>query len=296
MHSESVHSVFSAHHATLLYRPAGRGHLGAGLLISACLHGLVFYGVWGPQSTAPSAASLLDVVLVDAQTPGTPTQPEVVAQQALVGGGTALRSAIDRALAPRVTPDEQVLQVLRQHQATLERQQQALLTQLVHAQHALDAVAAHEALEGADQDTLHQEHQRLSHRIAALKARMAQTKAQPTTHALPGPAAAQAHYAAYVEAWRRRIEALGTQYYPAEARGRIYGSLQLTVHIHRDGSVARIDVDRPSEHAMLNLAARRIVQLAAPFAPLPEAITREVDVLAITRTWHFTDQQLDTAP
>jgi protein TonB len=42
----------------------------------------------------------------------------------------------------------------------------------------------------------------------------------------------------------------------------------------------------------LNLAARRIVELAAPFAPLPEQVAPGADVLVITRSWSFTHDRL----
>ena len=34
-------------------------------------------------------------------------------------------------------------------------------------------------------------------------------------------------------------------------------------------------------------AAVRIVRLAGPYAPFPEDIRRETDILHITRTWQF---------
>jgi protein TonB len=37
----------------------------------------------------------------------------------------------------------------------------------------------------------------------------------------------------------------------------------------------------------LDDAAIRIVKLAAPYAPFPEDIRKEVDILHITRTWKF---------
>jgi len=275
--------------------PARRDHLGVALLLSVCLHGLLMAWQWQRQPAAATAASTLEVVLVNAQSPSAPLRPEVIAQQPVDGGGDAEHGLATSALPRTVeqASSEHVLLALRQRRAELERQQRELLTQLFNKQHALDPDAPHAPPEDLGDDSLQQEQRVLSARIAALKARLQQDNARPERQ-VPAPAAAQAAYAAYVEAWRLRIEQLGTEHYPFDARGRIYGSLQLTVHIHRDGSLARITVDRPSEHAILNLAAQHIVQLAAPFAPLPVELNR--DVLTITRTWHFTDQHLDTAP
>jgi periplasmic protein TonB len=49
-----------------------------------------------------------------------------------------------------------------------------------------------------------------------------------------------------------------------------------------------VEVSKSSGHRLLDAAAIRIVQLAAPYSPLPPNITKDVDVLTITRTWSFT--------
>ena len=95
-------------------------------------------------------------------------------------------------------------------------------------------------------------------------------------------------YAAYLEAWRRKVERIGNLNYPEEAkRKKLYGNLVLHVAVRADGSVERIRVVHPSGTEVLDEAAVRIVELAAPFAPFPPDIRQETDVLDITRTWQF---------
>jgi len=95
-------------------------------------------------------------------------------------------------------------------------------------------------------------------------------------------------YASYMEAWRRKVEAVGNLNYPEEAkRHKMYGNLILHVAIRADGTVERIRVIRSSGFKMLDEAAVKIVDLAAPFAPFPPDIRAETDILDITRTWHF---------
>ncbi len=95
-------------------------------------------------------------------------------------------------------------------------------------------------------------------------------------------------YASYLEAWRRKVEAIGNLNYPEEARRRkLYGNLILQVGVRADGSLEEIRVLRSSGSNILDEAAVRIVQLAAPFAPFPPDIRRETDFLDITRTWQF---------
>ena len=95
-------------------------------------------------------------------------------------------------------------------------------------------------------------------------------------------------YAAYLEAWRKKVERIGNLNYPDEAkRKKLYGALMLHVAVKADGSIEQIRIIRPSGHKILDDAAKRIVRLSAPFAPFPPNIREEVDVLDITRTWQF---------
>jgi len=60
------------------------------------------------------------------------------------------------------------------------------------------------------------------------------------------------------------------------------------VVIRSDGELERVEVNRPSGHRVLDDAARRIVQLGAPYASFPPDIRRDTDIIEITRTWSFT--------
>jgi len=101
--------------------------------------------------------------------------------------------------------------------------------------------------------------------------------------------------ASYMSAWQDKVERIGNINYPEAARHQqIYGNLVLEVNINPDGSVQKINVLRSSGEPLLDDAAIRIVNLAAPFAPLPEALREESDILAIIRTWQFQKSGLAT--
>ena len=102
-----------------------------------------------------------------------------------------------------------------------------------------------------------------------------------------GANAAEYRFAQYEEDWRVKIERVGTLNYPAEARGKLYGNLRLTVTIRPDGSVESIELDRSSGLKVLDAAAFKIVRMATPFAAFPPDIRRDTDLLVITRTWFF---------
>ncbi len=95
-------------------------------------------------------------------------------------------------------------------------------------------------------------------------------------------------YSNYLAAWARKVERIGNLNYPEEAKQqKLYGSLLLRVSVRADGSIEKIRLLRSSGQKLLDDAAIRIVQLAAPFAPFPAEIREETDILEITRTWQF---------
>ena len=96
-------------------------------------------------------------------------------------------------------------------------------------------------------------------------------------------------FARYVEDWVTKVERIGNLNYPEAARRQgIYGSLKLTVSIHSNGQIEAIEIDRSSGSKILDAAATRIVELAAPYAAFPEDMRQKADILSITRTWTFT--------
>jgi len=95
-------------------------------------------------------------------------------------------------------------------------------------------------------------------------------------------------YALYAEAWRQKVETLGNMNYPEEAREKKFsGQLRMTVSLKPDGRIDNIEINQSSGFKILDEAAKKIVELGAPYAPFPEDIRKEVDILSITRTWTF---------
>ncbi len=104
-------------------------------------------------------------------------------------------------------------------------------------------------------------------------------------------------FAAYMDAWRRKVERVGNLNYPDEAvRRGLSGSLLLEVALNPDGTVRDIVLRRSSGRRVLDDAAVRTVRLAAPFAKFPEDFAGEVDVLHVERTWIFHSGNRLTTP
>ena len=95
-------------------------------------------------------------------------------------------------------------------------------------------------------------------------------------------------YATYMDAWRRKVERIGNLNYPEEAKElNLSGSLRLDVALNKDGTINEITIRKSSGEKLLDDAAIRIVELAAPFPSFPNNIENQVDILHILRTWQF---------
>ena len=95
-------------------------------------------------------------------------------------------------------------------------------------------------------------------------------------------------YSNYMREWVKKVERVGNLNYPDQARREgLSGKLRMDVTLNADGTVRNITISQPSGQPVLDEAARRIVNQAAPFAPFPPEILKEADILHITRTWVF---------
>jgi protein TonB len=277
--------------------------IGVSLLLHATLLSLHFTF---PEASRAMRNKALDIILVNARSERRPTEAQALAQANLDGGGNSEEDRIAATPLPP-SPREQAGNELEQAQAraqALEAQQRKLLTQARKSPRALPPEEARPSPEPAPQPP--PEAPVLSGRdlynsaleMTRLEARIARQTEEynkrPRVKNL-GARAEEYRFAQYEEDWRMKVERVGTLNYPEAARGKLSGSLILTVRIRSDGNVERVDIDRPSGHRVLDEAAKRIVRMAAPFAELPASIRRDYDVLEITRTWTFTSSnQLQT--
>lgn len=95
--------------------------------------------------------------------------------------------------------------------------------------------------------------------------------------------------AEYMYGWVETVERMGNLNYPDEARrNELHGELILIVGIYKNGDLESVTVDESSGHKLLDDAAIRIVEMAAPFAPMTGRLAEETDILYIVRTWEFT--------
>jgi protein TonB len=269
--------------------------LGAALGLSLALHAALLSmhfkfpdGMRARQESAP-----LEVVLVNAKTKERPAKADVLAQANLDRGGTVEERRRAKTPLPVTEPPKpgKDLADAQRRQRSLEAKQQELLAQMNATQSRVPAAPARE--QGVEEEGAQPKGRDMADLALAAMRLQAQIDRQIEEYQkrprkkFVGANASEYRFAQYEEDWRVKIERVGTLNYPAEARGKIYGNLRLTVAIRRDGSVESIELDRSSGLGVLDAAAFKIVRMATPFAAFPPDIRRDTDLLVITRTWFF---------
>ena len=263
------------------------------LIGSVLVHALVLAVRFSPfDLSALDRGPELEVALVNAKSKSRPNKAEILAQANLDGGGNT--DAKRRAKTPLPVMRDSThndIAVAAQRVERLEAEAKQLLTRLQSAQAV--AAAVPKPNDTPDPAEVPSSTEQMQRTLEALRLEAQVAKEMDAYEKRPkrrfiGARAAEYRFARYVEDWRLKVERVGNQNYPEAARARkLYGSLLLTVGIRADGSLESIAIDRPSGHKLLDLAAKRIVEMASPFAPFPSDIRRDTDILYVTRTWTF---------
>jgi protein TonB len=97
--------------------------------------------------------------------------------------------------------------------------------------------------------------------------------------------------AAYLDSWKRRIEAVGAAYLPELANlDDLTGSPTMLIRISETGDLILATVSRSSGSPVLDLASVDIVQRAAPFDEFPAEMANEYDTVAFEYKFLFAEQ------
>jgi protein TonB len=103
--------------------------------------------------------------------------------------------------------------------------------------------------------------------------------------------------AAYLDNWKRRIEAVGEAYLPQlGVLDDISGSPTLMVTINMTGDLTEAVIRKTSGSTILDLAALDILNRASPFDPFPPEVTAEYDVVRFEYKWLFVDPLVSSTP
>ncbi len=267
------------------------------LIVSLILHATILFGVnfKMPVPDIDRIATSLEVVLVNSKTQEKPTETDILAQANLKGGGntdTDRRAKTPFPLLPKSKPSHDDM-FAQQKVKQLEQEAKRLMTAMESTQFIEQPDVNNNQPEETQRPSETTDLVQRSLDIARLQAQIAKdhdTYQKRPKRKFIGARTKEYRFARYVEDWRLKVERIGNLNYPDEARkGKLYGSLQLTVGIRADGSLESIGINRSSGEKILDEAAIRIVRLSGQngFAPFPPEISHDTDVLHITRTWVF---------
>lgn len=270
--------------------------LGSALLLSATVHVLVIFGLefkavnphWLHNPQQP-----IDVVLVNAKSKDKPLQTDVLAQHNLDGGGNIDQERFMRSPLPADATDQAPEEdaALNARIQALEQRARMLLHRIksdYQAPSQPPQKPSEVAQPAPPADTLTQRSLEMARLQARVDQRMDEYQKRPR-RMFVGARAREYSFAQYVDDWRLKVERIGNLNYPEAAkRNGLYGSLVLTANINADGSLESVQIDRSSGSRVLDAAAIRIVEMAAPYSVFTEDMRNKVDILGITRTWTFT--------
>lgn len=282
----------------------GHDRLGFAFCLALALHAAFILGINFNREDRAVAAPRLEITLAQHRSEDAPEQANFLAQNNQEGSGTLEDKAMLTTRELADFQDTTIREVTPQQQISSSQQQtaaNALLTTINDSSRQTTRSPSEQQqteqtpLQSEDVATIQR-----SLEIASLEAkldiqRQAYAK-RPRIRRLTSVATRQSDDALYLHNWRAKIEAIGNQNYPEQAKQlQLYGDLRLVVSLLPNGDVYNVKILESSGHKILDQAAIRIVHLAAPYDPFPSRMQRDVDVLEIIRTWRFQKNHLTSS-
>jgi len=275
------------------YRASGNDRrlwlaIGVSLLVHALLLSLHFAF---PEASQVAREKALDIILVNARSQRPPSDAQALAQANLDGGGNT--DADRRARTPLPPTTQQVdgsdLQQMRKRVQELEAAQQKMLTQAASlAKVATAETRSDQPVPSPLSGRYLADAARAMARLEGEIAKMADEYNKRPQKKFVGARAQEYALAPYFDAWKQKVERIGTLNYPDEARGKLYGRVVIFVELRvEDGSLFNAEISRSSGHKVLDQAAMRILRMAAPLGPIPREAMGGATILSFAREWNF---------
>lgn len=273
--------------------PGSNDLLSATFLFSLILHGVLILGITFAVARPEPKLPTLDVTLVNTANQKDPEHADFLAQASNAGGGNS-----DKARLPS-QPVSGLLPTPTDGLAPRPLDPSAPAPSRASERHRITTTAASDFTVHTDTDQREHQDKARPESTTDLDRRVEMARLAAEINAESKAYAKRPHkkfisantreyaYAAYMRAWAKHVERVGTLNFPDAARtGKLGGDLILTVGLDRDGSIHSIDIIQSSGRKVLDDAAIRIVRMAAPFPTIPRTDER-VDELYITRTYQF---------
>ena len=253
------------------------------LFFAMVIHALIILGITFGAYDDPLSDNVLptlDITIATRNTPA-PDEADYLAQTSQDGGGNVSEKVKPTMVMPEMAPSVEL-------QQPRPAPTQIITAQVADIQISQEEVEAPETekpdITAAELIERSMEMVNLSEQISESM----QAYAQRPRQVFVSARTQEYKYANYMSEWVRKVERVGNLNYPDAARREgISGHLMMDVALNADGTIHNISILRPSGKSVIDAAAKRIVNLAAPYAPFPPEILENTDILHITRTWEF---------
>ena len=267
--------------------------LSIALFVAVIVHIVLILGI---NFTTPQPEKInksIDITLINTPAKKAPEKANFLAQENQSGAGKTTQ----KAELPAQKPPSQKKNPIKHVKKTAHEESKPKVTQKIITQQKTEkkvVTASKPAVISKSEKRPQLTAESLQQQLAQLgtEIRQSQPSADQTKIKFVDSVSANKYVAAqYIKDWETKVERMGNLNYPeVAAKKNFSGTLTMDVGINADGSIYSIRINRSSGNPELDEAAKNIVRMSAPFAPLPLELRKELDVLVITRVWKFSDE------
>ena len=281
-----------------LVAPTTPDRLPAMLFLAALIHGILIIGVTFNAyllDDFSNAISLEVTIVADPdQAIDRPDEAEYLAQASQMGGGNTLDDVRPTAPLQSASPIDNLG----------NEDAESLLDAMTHEQSADQVISTQSDADLLVADDLREDPKPDDATAIALESGSEQTLPLPQDdkssllihdddprQLIISADTRESTIAAYLDNWKRRIEAVGDEYFPelGDLDG-LTGSPTLEVSIEASGQLAEVIIRQSSGSKVLDKAALDILRRASPFDPFPAEVSADYDRLRFAYKWLFTEQ------
>ena len=278
-----------------LVAPEEADRLPAMLFLAALVHGILIIGItFNPYllDDLNNAISLEVTIVADSdQRIDRPDEAEYLAQASQQGGGNTTDEVRPTAPLESASPIDNLG----------EEGGESLLDATAHEQSADQVLSTQSEQERKVVDDLREQPQPDDSTAIALESGSEQTLPLPQDESATllihdddprqlviSADTRESTIAAYLDNWKRRIEAVGDEYFPelGDLEG-LTGSPTLEVSIEASGQLSEVIIRKSSGSAVLDQAALDILRRASPFDAFPAEVSADYDRLRFAYKWLF---------
>jgi len=239
----------------------------------------------------------LEVILVNARTNEKPDKAKAIAQTSLAGGGDAEKGRATSPLPPSDVTDAGETQelVTASRLQMMQEQQNLLLSQIKDQLTSMAPQVPKDASNKTELVEREEKRRQLEKLLAEIERRINIENSRPKKRYV-SPATREGVHAVYYDAFKRAVEARGTENFPTANGKKIYGELTMIVTVNYDGRVLATEVVESSGKPLLDRRAAAIARTAGPFGPFPKAMRAQMDQLLVVSRFKFTrDETLEAS-